>query len=105
MTVDSLNAGTLGRWLVTTGGSTHFWDIQPGRVRYRRLPGGASASFVADDVEVTLTRIDRWPAVGATSFIWFDDPDTPMLLEQWRQPSTIASITRLPDTTTTEETP
>ena len=93
--IPSLCAADLGRWLVTTQGSTHVWDIQPDRVLYRRLPGEASRRFVADGVEVELTRIDRWPAVGATSLIWFNDPAFPELLEQWRKSSTVRSIVRL----------
>lgn len=104
LAVDALEATDTGRWLVTTQGSTHVWDIQPGGVLYRRIPGQTSGSFVADDTVVELTRIDRWPAVGSTSFIWFDDPSEPMLLEQWRQSSTIKSITRLPDGAAPEET-
>jgi hypothetical protein len=103
--VDALDATMLGRWLVTTRGSTHIWDIRPDRVLYQRRPGGTSASFDADGVEVELTRIDRWPAVGHTSSIWFDDPQMPTLIEQWRQSSTAASITRLPDLDPIEETP
>ena len=97
--LEALDEGCVGRWLVTTQGSTHVWDIRPDRVLYRRNPGAESAAFVADGDEVELTRIDRWPAVGATSLIWFDDPVAPELVEQWRQSSTVASITRLPDST------
>lgn len=95
--VESLDASSVGRWKVTTVGSTHIWDIQPGRVLYRRLPGEASESFSADGAEVELTRVDRWPAVGSTSLIFFDDLEVPLLLEQWRRSSTIGSITRLDD--------
>lgn len=92
---EALDGSTYGRWLVTTQGSTHIWDISSDGVLYRRNPGAASAGFVADGTDVTPTRIDRWPAVGSTSFIWFDDPAAPEFVEQWRQSSTIRSITRL----------
>lgn len=95
--VESLDAAALGRWLVTTQGSTHVWDIRPDRVLYQRVPGENRGTFTADGVVVTLTRVDRWPAVGSTSFLWFDDLDNPHSLEQWRQSSTIRSIRQLPE--------
>jgi hypothetical protein len=39
--------------------------------------------------------VERWPTVGGTSFLWFDDPDTPDTLEHYRISSTIVGIHRI----------
>ena len=90
--VDELHPGMGGRWLVTTQGSTHVWDLDA--LTYVRLPGPESlaGAFDCDGEAVGLTRVDRWPKVGATSLLWFDDPDRPMDIERWRQSSKIVSI-------------
>lgn len=90
VSVDQLTADDTGQWLVTTLGSRHVWDLDAGT--YQRIPGATRASFDWDKAVVRLTRVERWPAVGSTSFIWFDDPALPDLVEQWRQSSTIVSI-------------
>lgn len=86
-----------GRWLVTTQGSTHEWDLDA--MTYMRMPGAESRSggFPMDGERVLITRVGRWPRVGSTSFLWCDDPASPDRLEHWRQSSTIVSITPLPD--------
>jgi len=102
--VDALSPDMGGRWLVTTQGSQHVWDIDT--MRYARFPGADSISgtFAYDAQTVPLTRVDRWPAVGSTFFIWFDDPLRPDETEHWRQSSAIASIVRLPDQKESETT-
>ncbi len=62
---------------------------------YRRLPGPGRGSFDYDGELLTLTRIERWPTVGETFFIWFDDPSVPDLLEHWRQSGRVRTIERL----------
>ena len=61
---------------------------------YVRRPGPESLSgaFDYDGDTVGLTRVYRWPKVGATSLLWFDDPDRPLEVERWRQSSRIVSI-------------
>lgn len=93
--IDALSPDDTGRWLVTTQGSRHIWDLD--QRTYQRLPGEGRSSFAHDGGIMTLTRVERWPAVGNTSFIWFDDPTEPHMIEHWRQSSTIVSIERLED--------
>lgn len=92
---DTINYTTPGTWLVRTQGSEHVWDIQPDRVMYRRIPGKGRQSFPADEHFVRLTCIQRWPTIGDTFFVWFDDPQYPSLMDQWRRSSTIVSIESL----------
>jgi hypothetical protein len=47
-----------------------------------------------------ITRVDRWPRVGSTSLVWFDDTDASEEREMPRHLSTIVSIAALPDTPT-----
>jgi len=84
-----------GRWQVTTQGSTHIWDL--GAMTYERHPGPTSraGSFDYDGIPLPITRVERWPTVGASSFVWFDDPGLPELLERYRISSTIKEIRRL----------
>ena len=95
--VEKLTPDMGGRWLVTTQGSTHLWDLDT--MTYTRKPGrnSLSGSFSHDQEPMRLTRVDRWPAVGSTSFLRYDDPAAPMDLEHWRLSSTIVSIVRVDD--------
>ena len=92
--VDELTAEMGGRWLVISQGSTHLWDID--NMTYRRCPGATSASggFPYDAEPMPITRVDRWPAVGSTSLVWYDDPARPETHEHRRQSSTIDAIVR-----------
>lgn len=95
--VRELGPEDTGRWLVTTArGSRHVWDLDAWT--YQRLPH-ADASFSApqDGQVLSITRVERWPAVGGTSLVWFDDLDAPNLLEHWRMSNVIVSIQRYPD--------
>jgi hypothetical protein len=91
--IDALDATHTGVWCVHTQGSVHEFDLDT--YTYRRYPGAASNRFDHDGQPVALTRVERWPVVGGTFFIWFDDPAIPTLLEHWRQSSTIVRIERV----------
>lgn len=94
--VTELRPGMTGRWLVRTRNSEHVWDLD--EMAYTRRPGTTSSQMAYDGVPVLISRVQRWPCVGSESVVWFDDPLDP-LLEQYRISSTIASITRLEDST------
>ena len=85
-----LTPQTRGKWLVTTQGSRHVWDMDA--MTYQRLPGKGRGAFAHDRNTVRITRVDKWPQVGEVFFLWFDDPEHPELLEHWRQSSRIESI-------------
>lgn len=70
---------------------------------YMRVPGPASVSgpFAFDSKPMVITRVVRWPRVGSTSLVVYDDPAYPDDLEQWRQSSQIVSITKIPARTST----
>jgi hypothetical protein len=89
--VQRLDPGSRGRWLVHTRGSVHVLDLDAGT--YQRRPGPASQRFAHDNTTLTLTHLDTWPEVGGRMLLWFDDPDHPDLLEHWRLTSTIRRIT------------
>ncbi|MDA0251814.1 MAG: hypothetical protein O2892_12105 [Actinomycetota bacterium] len=89
--VDELSAELAGRWLVISQGSTHLWDLDS--MTYSRFPGPMSVGgFPCDGESMRITRVERWPAVGSTSMVWFDDPERPQEQEHWRQSSVIDSI-------------
>ncbi len=90
MYVQAIGETSKGRYRVTTQGSQHIWDLD--EMTYQRLPGKSSAMFEHDAAVLHIGDVQRWPAVGRTSFVWFDDPAHPQLLEHWRQSSTIVSI-------------
>ena len=91
--VAALCAGMTGRWLVRTRSSEHIFDLDAGT--YCRVPGDTAKQFAYDGQAQRITRVVQWPAVGHRSFIWYDDPECPDALEQYRISSTIRSITRL----------
>lgn len=93
--VDALAPGMTGRWLVTTQGSTHIWDLDAGT--YTRLPGehSVAGAFDYDGKAMVITRVNIWPSVGGYSHLFYDDPDFPELLEWFRISSTIKSIEKI----------
>jgi hypothetical protein len=88
---DAIAPGASGIWRVVTRSSEHFFDLDRGL--YLRRPAGGAA-FAHDGRWCRVTRLDTPPVVGGKFFMWFDDPDTPELLEHWRQSSTIGSVER-----------
>jgi len=99
--VSELAPGMTGRWLVATQGSTHEWNLDT--LTYMRIPGPDSLSgpFTLDLERIRITRVSRWPCVGSTTLLFYDDPMRPFDLEHWRQSSRIDSMTELPTTTDT----
>ena len=94
-----LTPQTRGSWLVVTQGSCHLWDLDS--MVYTRVPreNSRSASFAFDRSPMAITRVERWPQVGSTSFVWYDDPADPEHREHWRQSSQIISIVEVTSTT------
>jgi hypothetical protein len=93
--VDALTPEMNGIWLVKTQGSEHIWNLD--HETYTRLPQSRSRSgaFAFDHQPMAITRVDRWPRVGSTSLLWYDDPTEPDHTEHWRQSSRIISITEI----------
>lgn len=90
-----LTPSDTGRWTITTKrGTQHLLDLDAHT--YTRLPVPGSKLMDHDQQPMPLTRVERWPAVGVTFFLWTDDPDHPELLEHWRQSGTIVAIERAP---------
>lgn len=93
--VRELSTGMQGCWLVSSQHSHHVWDLDA--MTYTRIPGPESPSgpFALDLRAMAISRIDRWPRVGSTSLVWFDDPSDPNETEHWRQSSPIVTITEM----------
>lgn len=92
-TVAEMGPGITGRWLVRSRGSEHLVDLDAGT--YCRRPGAGHGRFRHDGHTVRLTRVERWPRVGATFLIWVDDHEYPGAVEHWHQSSPIRSITKV----------
>jgi len=88
--VQELTSEMSGRWLVTTQGSQHVWDLD--KMTYQRLPGEGRQRFPYDEQEVPVARVGAFPRVGEMSMVWYDDPTVPEILERWLQSSRIVSI-------------
>lgn len=92
-----VTAETEGTWLVETMGTRHVWDLD--RRRYLRSPGPETHAdpMPHDNTFVPITRIDAYPTIGQSSFVWFDDPDDghPGGTEHYRRSSTVRRIRRL----------
>lgn len=82
-----------GFYLARSRGSLHVFDLDAGG--YLRLPGGRSNAFPHDLSVLRLTSVERWPHVGATFFIWVDQPSEYAVWDYWRQSSTIAALYRV----------
>ncbi len=93
--VDELLPGMDGLWLVVSQGSCHEWDLEA--MTYMRIAGPASMAgrFALDGQRMPITRVGRWPRVGSTSLVFYDDPTRPLDYEHFRQSSRIESITQI----------
>lgn len=96
--VDELLPGMTGVWRVVSQGSRHEWDLDA--MTYMRIAGQESISgrFAMDGQRMRITRVGRWPRVGSTSLVFYDDPMRPLDYEQFRQSSRIESITQIAPT-------
>lgn len=95
--VTELRPGMTGRWLVRTRNSQHIWDLD--EMSYTRRPCATSSQMAYDGVPGLISRCTALAVRREReSFVWFDDLLDP-LLEQYRIRSSIASITRLEDST------
>ncbi|MFS3128098.1 hypothetical protein ACLM5J_06810 [Nocardioides sp. Bht2] len=92
--VTQLKPGMRGVWLVETQGSSHIWDLD--NMTYTRRPGPSShaGGMRFDGNAMPITRVEAWPKVGESFFVWFDDPDEPQLVEHYRISSTVSGIMR-----------
>lgn len=99
---DEFTPQSTGRWLITTQGTLHIWDLD--QMTYVRMPSAAAkpGSMGHDKRPVPLTRVVRWPRVGECSCIWYDDPDS-KFWERWRVSSEVQKIERLADTQATSD--
>lgn len=91
-TAAALDDTMSGVWNVETCGSRHIWDLD--NMTYTRRPGASSGSeaMLFDGNAMPITRVQAWPKVGESFFVWFDDPDDPDLLEHYRTSSTVRRI-------------
>lgn len=93
--VEALTADMHGMWVVESQHSRHVWNLDA--MTYTRIPGPGSpvGHFVLDMRPLPISRVDRWPSVGSTSLVWFDDPSDPQAIEHWRRSSRIVTITEM----------
>ena len=93
--VDALTPEMIGSWLVKTQSSEHIWNLD--HMTYTRRPRSRSRSgaFAFDHRPMAITRVERWPRVGSSSLLWYDDPTHPDHTEHWRQSSGVISITEI----------
>ena len=94
-TADHLDDASTGVWLVTTAGSQHIWDFSRSPYIYwTRLPGVGSPNLGADSQAHRLTLVEAWPRIGASTLVFFDDPND-FVMEQWRISSPVVRIDEL----------
>jgi hypothetical protein len=92
--VDTIDANSTGRYLVSTQSSQHIWDLDA--MTYQHLSTKRGSGSPQDTEVLPITVVERWPAVGCTSLLWFDElVETILPIEHWRQSSTIVSIEQL----------
>ena len=73
-TVSELTADTGGRWLVTTQGSQHVWDLDAWT--YERRPGRGRGQFQGDGSAQPIWSVGRFPRVGESFYVELDDTAT-----------------------------
>lgn len=92
--VTELTADMRGRWLVTTEGSEHIFDLDART--YTRLRGDGREKFIGDGAPMRLYSVVEFPKVGDHFRIeLFDCVPSGLIL--WRVSSPVARIERLDD--------
>ncbi len=91
-TVSELTADTGGRWLVTTQGSQHVWDLDAWT--YERRPGRGRGQFVGDGVAQRIWSVGRFPKLGESFYVELDDTVDQV---QTRLSTEVVRIERLSD--------
>lgn len=99
-TVTELTSGMGGRWLVTTRGSQHVFDLD--HMTYTRIPGAGRGQFLGDGQPQRIWNIGAWPKVGSSFYLEWDWTYTQV---QTRLSSTVQRIERLVDEPETEDEP
>lgn len=89
-TVQELTADTGGRWLVTTQGSQHIWDLDAWT--YERRPGRGRGNFQGDGVPQRIWSVKVFPRVGRSFYVELDDTATEI---QFRISTEVVSIERI----------
>jgi hypothetical protein len=93
-TIEELTPYMTGEYIVTTfNGTQHYWNLD--EMTYKRIHTSGNNPMDYDGVLVQLTSVELWPKVGASSWIWYDDPNDPVHIEQYRVSSTIQSIEKI----------
>ena len=90
--VEAIETDMGGRWLVTTQGSEHIWDLDD--MTYTRMRGEGRERLKFDGQTQPIASVGRWPRVGATFLVYYNDPTDPHI-EQARRSSLIRTIERL----------
>jgi hypothetical protein len=93
-TAQELTAESKGRWLVTTQGTRHIWDLDA--MTYARFPGLESlrGACMADATDLPIVLVRSYPKIGESSEVFCSNPDEPGMCH-WRRSSTVARIERL----------
>ncbi|TLP98616.1 hypothetical protein FEF26_04255 [Nesterenkonia salmonea] len=96
-TAQQITPEDTGRWLITSQGTQHIWDLD--KMTYMRMPSAASksGSRVYDNMPMQITRVVWWTEVGDRAYLWFDDLEHPRFFERYRMSSVIRKIERLSD--------
>ena len=89
-TVQELTPDMGGRWLVTTQGSTHIWDLDSWT--YERRPGAGRGNFGGDGVPQPIWCVKRFPRVGESFYVELDESLTQI---QFRISTEVRRIERI----------
>lgn len=95
-----LNSDMKGRYLVTTQGSEHIWDLD--NMTYQRLHKSGNNAMFYDGQLLAIDEVIQWPEIGQSFYFFFTykytvsgndfDEDVEVLEPRWHLSSTIKSI-------------
>ncbi len=91
-TVQELGPEMTGRWLVSTGGSTHVWDLNA--MTYTRVPGPGRGNSPYDNVALPIWDVKAWPKLGQSFYVELDATATQI---EWRMSTEVRRIERMAD--------
>lgn len=91
-TVQELNSTMTGRWLVTTGGSQHVWDLDT--LTYTRIPGPGRGNSSYDGVPQRIWAVKAWPKLGSSFYV---ELDVSFRQIEWRLSTAVRRIERMAD--------
>ena len=90
-----LKPGIGGRWLLTTAGETHLFDLDEMTWLRVKVPGSPGDTAPPDGVPQRIIAMDVWPKVSGRFLLAVEDPTYRLYPERWHRCADIITIEQI----------